>query len=251
MSKKTLSIILSLIVLSVMSAFVFDKIGLFTKIFHTPLPSAVPFNEFSTSTPIPKPTTSMVALIKEGVNLNVPFTSQAPHKNWNDPYQDFCEEASALMAMSYIRGENISNPDVADAKMLAIKSFEETRFGYHKDTNVAETAIIIKEFYKYLNVVVLKNPSIYNIKKVLSEGKAVIVPLAGREMGNPYYNQPGPLYHMLVIKGYTKDGKFITNDPGTRRGADFIYSPEVLFNAIHDWNGGDVNNGAKVIIVVG
>ena len=56
---------------------------------------------------------------------------------------------------------------------------------------------------------------------------------------------------MLIIKGYTKEGNFITNDPGTRRGADFIYSPGVLMNAIHDWNGGDVDNGKKVMIVVG
>lgn len=156
-----------------------------------------------------------------------------------------------LMAMSYIRGEDISNPDVADAKMLAIKAFEEKRFGYHKDTDIAETAIIIKEFYKYSKISIVKNPSILDIKKALSGGKAVIAPVAGRELGNPYFQSPGPLYHMLVIKGFTKDGKFITNDPGTRRGADFIYKTDVLMNAIHDWNNGDVYNGRKVVIIVG
>ena len=60
----------------------------------------------------------------------------------------------------------------------------------------------------------------------------------------------GPLYHMLVVKGYTKDGTIITNDPGTRRGADFLYDPDALFNAVHDWNGGNVNEGAKVMVVV-
>lgn len=39
------------------------------------------------------------------VNLDVPFTSQAPYKNWHHPYQDFCEEASALMAVRYVKGE--------------------------------------------------------------------------------------------------------------------------------------------------
>lgn len=234
MSKKTTAIILSLIVFGLMAVLVFDKIGLLT----------------ATPIPVSKPTTKMATLMG-AVNLDVPFTSQAPHQNWDDPYQDFCEEASVLMAMSYVKGENISNPDVADAKMLAIKSFEETRFGYHKDTNVAETAVIIKEFYKYSNITIINNPSIDDIKNALTDRKAIIVPVAGRKLKNPYFTSPGPLYHMLVIKGYTKDGQFITNDPGTRRGADFIYPAEVLFNAIHDWNGGDVNNGAKVIIVVG
>ena len=110
---------------------------------------------------------------------------------------------------------------------------------------------ILKEFYKYPKVKIVANPSITDIKTALSQSKAVIVPAAGRKLGNPYYTQPGPLYHMLVIKGYTKDGRFITNDPGTRRGADFIYDPAVLWNAIRDWNGGDVDTGKKVMIVVG
>ena len=56
---------------------------------------------------------------------------------------------------------------------------------------------------------------------------------------------------MLVIKGYTKDGRFITNDPGTRRGANYLYDPNIVLNAIHYWNGGDVKNGKKAVIVVG
>ncbi len=55
---------------------------------------------------------------------------------------------------------------------------------------------------------------------------------------------------MLVLRGYTKDGYVITNDPGTKRGAQYAYRWSVLLNAIHDWNGGDVENGEKVVIVV-
>ncbi len=57
---------------------------------------------------------------------------------------------------------------------------------------------------------------------------------------------------MLVIKGYTADGKFITNDPGTRRGADFLYSAATLLNANHDWRAdGKVDRGRKVVLIVG
>ena len=89
------------------------------------------------------------------------------------------------------------------------------------------------------------------MKKALSENKAILIPVAGRMLGNPYFQSPGPIYHMLVIKGYTKDGDFITNDPGTRNGENYIYSPEVIMNALHDWNSVDMNKGAKVIVIVG
>ena len=56
---------------------------------------------------------------------------------------------------------------------------------------------------------------------------------------------------MLVIRGWTKDGMIITNDPGTKRGEGFLYKPEVLLNAIHDWTGSDatMTQGRQVMIV--
>ena len=54
---------------------------------------------------------------------------------------------------------------------------------------------------------------------------------------------------MVVVRGWTID-KIITNDPGTRRGEEFTYDPDVLFNAIHDWNDGDVYNGQKAMITI-
>ncbi len=55
---------------------------------------------------------------------------------------------------------------------------------------------------------------------------------------------------MLVIKGYTKDSMIITNDPGTRKGHNYLYDVSTLYNAVHDWNAVDIQSGAKVIIVV-
>ena len=52
---------------------------------------------------------------------------------------------------------------------------------------------------------------------------------------NPNFTGNGPLYHMLVIKGFVDD-KFITNDPGTRNGADFVYTEANLMNSIADWD---------------
>jgi hypothetical protein len=192
-----------------------------------------------------------VASLPAEVNLKVPFTSQAPHQNWDMPYQEFCEEASMLMAASYVKGEVISGPDDADKKLLAVKAFEEKKFGSYKDTTVEETAAVLKEYFKLTKVEIVADPTEQKLKQVLAEGKVAIVPAAGRELGNPNFRRPGPIFHMLVVKGYTKTGNFITNDPGTRKGADYTYKPSVLLNAVHDWNGGDVNNGKKAAIIVG
>ena len=216
-----------------------------------PLPPAQSYNSTASSqTQSPAPSEPETALPAE-VNLAIPFTSQAPHQNWDLPYQQFCEEASVLMAASFVKGENILGPDDSDKKMLAIKDFEEKKFGYYEDTTAEETAVILRENFELANVEVVFDPTSEKIKKALAGSKAVILPLAGREIGNPNYRQPGPLYHMLVVKGYTKSGNLITNDPGTRKGADYVYKPEVLLNAVHDWNGGNVDTGRKVMIIIG
>ena len=223
------------------------------EIIKEPLPSVS--NYKPTATPqvsifSPTPLTTSYTLPSE-VNLAIPFTSQAPNQNWVLPYKEFCEEASTFMVSSYVKRQTITDPDFASNKMLEVKAFEEKRFGYYQDTNAEETAIILREFYKIDKIKLVYNPKLDEIKSALASGKAVIAPFAGRLLGNPYFQQPGPLYHMLVIKGYTKTGNLITNDPGTRHGADYIYSPDVIMNAIHDWNSGDVNNGRKVIIIIG
>lgn len=182
------------------------------------------------------------------INLAVPFTSQAPFGNWDLPYKESCEEASALMLDYFYRNLSL-NPAIANQEILKLVDWQKIKFGAYEDTDAAQTAQMLREYFGYKNVRVSYDISIEDIKKELALGRPVIVPAAGQLLPNPFFRQPGPLYHMLVIKGY-KNGKFITNDPGTRRGADFIYSYEGLYNAIHDWNAGNVYAGRKVMIVV-
>ncbi|MEX1111899.1 MAG: C39 family peptidase [Candidatus Andersenbacteria bacterium] len=193
-----------------------------------------------------------VASLPAEANLAVPFTAQAPSANWELPYKEFCEEASVLMVMRYLQNQPIGGASQAEADMLDIMKFEETAFGEYQDTNVIQTAAIITDYFKYPNVSIIENPTANQIRQAVASGKPVIVPAAGRLLGNPYFQQPGPLYHMIVVKGYTSDGKFIANDPGTRRGADFIYDESVLMNAMHDWREDEnITAGRKAVIVVG
>jgi hypothetical protein len=221
---------------------------------RTTLPAAVDYPVQNSMAPAPvavSPAPSPSPLPAE-INLNVPFTSQAPFGNWSLPYKEFCEEASVLMVMRYLQQQPITSPADADAAMNSIKEFEEQRFGYYQDTNVAETAAIFTEHFQYPSVELLENPTAQQIKAALAQGRPVIIPVAGRLLGNPYFQTPGPLYHMLVIKGYTKDGRFITNDPGTRHGADFIYSEATLLNALHDWRTDEqIELGRRVVLIIG
>jgi len=156
--------------------------NLITKLFGPDVPTAVPYQP-SPSVSIPTlASPKLTPQLAQEINLDIPFTSQAPHRNWELPYKEFCEEASSLMAISYVTGQTIPNADFANAKMLEIKAFEEKRFGYYEDTTAEETAIILKEFYKYPKVKIVANPSITDIKTALSQSKAVIVPAAGRKL---------------------------------------------------------------------
>lgn len=182
------------------------------------------------------------------ITLDIPFTSQAPHANWDLPYQEACEEASVLMAARYLLGRTIDGPDDADAAILELVNFNTDQLGQPIDTTAAETAQIIEEFYD-LDTEVIYDFSWEDVKHALVAGYPVILPAAGQQLGNPNFTAPGPRYHMLVIKGYTPD-HVITNDPGTRNGKDYIYKYDTLYTAAHDWNNGAVESGRKAIIIV-
>jgi hypothetical protein len=115
---------------------------------------------------------------------------------------------------------------------------------------VKTQAVIGRLDYAVQHECVLKNPTVDQLKSALDGGALIIIPAAGQQLGNPYFQQPGPKYHMLMIRGYTVDGHAITNDPGTRRGEAYVYKWETLLNAVHDWNGGDVENGENTVAII-
>jgi len=200
------------------------------------------------NTNTPRNSNTATALPSE-VNLTAPFTSQAPFAVWDEDHEDFCEEASALMAARALQGRAIKDAADAEAALQELKQWQMDRFGYFKSTTAAEVAEMIREVYGR-ETELLTDPTVNDLKRELAAGHFVIVPAAGRELGNPNFRQPGPLYHMLLLKGYTVRGEFVTNDPGTRKGQNYVYDFDVLMEAIRDWNDGDVMNGARVVIIV-
>ncbi len=192
---------------------------------------------------------STVDSIPAEINLDVPFTSQAPYAVWDAIHEDACEEASVIMAAHFVLKKSIPDAAYADKEIAKIINWEDQNFGFSKDTNAEKTAEILRKFYGLKNTEVKYSVTLDDVKTAVGRGYPVIFPLHGRGL-NPYFRDGGPLYHMLVIKGYTKDGKIITNDPGTKRGKNYVYGADFLLNAIHDWNGGDVINGGKAMIIV-
>lgn len=187
------------------------------------------------------------------INLPVPFTPQAPFAVWDVLHEDACEEASVVMVARFYKNQLISGPVDADREIKKLAAWEDQNFGFNKDTSARLTARMLKEYYVFANVIVKydNEVTIKTIKKEIASGRPVIVPNFGQALKNPFFRAPGPVYHMIVIKGYTKDDKFIVNDPGTKRGADFIYKQDTVMKAINDWD--DENNrlsGRKAMIVV-
>ena len=175
-------------------------------------------------------TTSVVRLPK-AIDLSVPFTAQAPFAKWDELHNEACEEAAVVMVHYFLKGEELTLAK-ADEELIKLVNWQVANWGSHHHLAVEKVAELLK-YYGYQNVEVSYDITVDDIKREVSRGVPVIVPTAGRELGNPYYKQPGPLYHMLVIRGFEQN-MFITNDPGTRRGEDFRYKQDVLFEAIHD-----------------
>ncbi len=202
------------------------------------IPSKPSSNEISAITSVPAV-----------YNLAVPFTSQAPTGNWDAVHEETCEEAAVYMVAEYFAGTKSVTLDTADADvaMLDLVAYEEAN-GYGVSVSVTQLADIIRATFNF-TVEVVENPSADEIKAFIADGYPVIVPAAGRTLGNPFFTGEGPLYHMLVIRGYDET-HFITNDPGTRHGANYLYTFDVLMSAIHDWNNGDPTTGAARVIVM-
>ena len=192
---------------------------------------------------------AMAASDEARINLNIPFTSQAPSGEWADPvFQNGCEEASILMVIAWIKGQTIT-VESAKQEIRRISDYEKQVFGTDINTSIEDTARIIREHYGYSNIEIKKNIQVRDIIEELQAGSAVIVPVDGQELANPHYIQPGPPVHMLVLVGYDADTQeFIANDPGTRFGEGYRYGETTLFNSIRDYPTGDYHSFSPSVV---
>lgn len=139
--------------------------------------------------------------IPRAYTVAVPFTAQAPTGNWDTLHQDTCEEANAVMAHAYFTNhrESTLDPEFVEKELTKLIEWEDTNLGYYKDTNALETAQMIRDVYG-LQTKIVTNYTEESLKKALTENKVIIYFGAGRLLGNPNYQTPGPIYHVITIK---------------------------------------------------
>ncbi len=187
-------------------------------------------------------------LLPDAINLAVPFTSQAPLGIWDEFTEETCEEASLLMVREYYAGalEGSIDPATADADFRVMVLVQE-----NMDFGVSISAaqfLSFAEAYDGTVARVIEDPSAEDLRTLLAAGHPIIIPAFGRNLGNPFFTGEGPLYHMLVLRGYTPT-TFITNDPGTRHGENYQYATDVLMNSLGDWDGDSPDGGSRVIVI--
>ena len=194
-------------------------------------------------TTAPKPKTETPVTLP----LKVPFTTQAPLVEWDALHEEACEEASLLMVYYYRTGQKFASPLEADTEIKKLISWEEAN-SFKVDLTARELVEVASGYMKLRTGRVILNPSVDQLKTELKAGRPVIVPAAGRELKNPNFTSPGPVYHMLVLKDFDETG-FIVNDPGTRRGENYHYTFKTIMNAMHDWDSTNILNGQKAAVV--
>ena len=180
---------------------------------------------------------------------NVPFQSQAPLVNWDQLHNEACEEASINLVYYYLKNKPLTSEEM-DQQILTMVKFEKPDGSDQENLTVEKTLKLAQDFYK-IDGKVIYNASISDLKKEIALNHPVIVPTAGRLLGNPNFRQPGPVYHMVVAIGYDEKN-IIVQDVGTHNGDHYIYNQMIFANAWHDWVGSDANieQGSKNMLVL-
>lgn len=189
--------------------------------------------------------------IPEEINLDIPFYPQAPDGDWSLPWKEACEEASVVQAYYFLKWKELSK-EKFKSEVLDIVEIQKDILGKYIDSSMSETAQFLEEKFNYTNYEIIDNPTVEQMKYELAQGHPIIAPFAGKELGNSFFTNGWPRYHVLVIVGYN-DEYFITNDVWTSRGENFAYSYEVIMDSMHDliplWEG-DILNWEKRILVM-
>ncbi|NTW14487.1 MAG: hypothetical protein HGA31_05670 [Candidatus Moranbacteria bacterium] len=236
-------------VLAVILSVILAGTGLYSRFFPKPKPQTIAPEAPAVTTPVPQeerqstnipvreaPPTDQVSETARKITDNdtVPFIVQAPNAQWGNPiFQDGCEEASMLMAMDWIKGTKSVSATEAAAAITKLAAFETENLGHYEDVSLREVVSVLEGYFDYDRAVLLEDITLIDIRRNLDDGNIMLVPTFGQALHNPNYTAPGPVTHMLVITGYDPEKReFIVNDPGTRRGKDYRYDEDLLYEAI-------------------
>jgi len=209
-----------------------------------------PAKRINNSSLIAIPDVETQALPKSFIIEGVPFSIQSPDSRWDEAGEESCEEMSEIIVDHFWTKKPLSRKIALEERNKLIE-YEINTYGDFRDENAQAIAQRLEDYFGHKNVEVIYDFTLTQLKQKITEGRPIIVPAAGRKLKNPYFTQPGPLYHNLVVTGY--DGSdIITNDPGIGRGQNYRYNENILYNAIHDFPGSkeEIEQGRKAMIIV-
>lgn len=202
----------------------------------------------------PQPTKILDSGLPNRHLIHTAFIPQAPEKNWQEPWQDACEEA-ALLTVKYYYLNQSPSLEVLLADYQQIFSFEQQN-NWTSDQNIDQMAQISRQLLN-LTPQIITQPTLEELKKYISQDIPVIVPANGKILfkENQHFKNGGPWYHNLVLLGYDDDRhQFIVHDVGTQFGSYFRYSYSLLMESIHDFPSSgkkeDINTGGKTVLIL-
>lgn len=167
--------------------------------------------------------------------IKTTFVPQAPEKNWDQPWQDACEE-SALLTVHYYFQSLSPKTSTMVSDLKTIFDFESSE-GWSHDVNISQMSTISEKLWGYQSLI-LDNPTLDDLRSYLAKDIPIIVPANGKTLyrENKHFKSGGPWYHNLVILGYDDSkNQFTVHDVGTQFGPYFQYSYKTLFESIHDF----------------
>lgn len=203
---------------------------------------------------LPKPTQIMSDGLPDHHLIKTTFVPQAPEKNWDQPWQDACEEAALLTVNYYYLSQKPGTSQVV-SDLRSILNYESDNNLSH-DVNLAQLATISSALFNFKSQIV-PNPDVQTLKTILVSNTPIIVPANGKTLfkENKHFKSGGPWYHYLVILGYDQTKQqFIVHDVGTQFGSYFRYSYQTLLDSIHDFPDSgqkeDIDSGEKKVLVL-
>jgi hypothetical protein len=188
-------------------------------------------------------------VIKDSALLLVPYTLQGPLDNLSI-HEESCEEAAALMYHYFLEGQTTFSGSTvipkqkANDEMIAMKNWQVKNYGVEPDLSIEKLGLFMQQYYGY-KYQTFKNITKEDVKREISAGHPVMVPVMTHSLKNPSYG-PKSVYHILVIKGYNAHN-VVANDAGIR-GESIQYSWDVFFSAI-DAQTPKMGQGREMVVV--
>ncbi len=200
-----------------------------------PVQEETPLKLDTVETPAPEPKEAE----EPELAAQVSFTVQAPYGFWSEkPWSGYAEEAIVLMLTRWAADEPLESANDKAGNLTLWGSWFIEQFGQAPNQNIDQIQAALASTNQFAALEVLDKPSIPVLLQSLELGRLLVLPINGKILESPYYADPAPEHHVLLLIGVNPDaGTFVVHDPGTSRGRALEYDQEKILESIQDLDG--------------